>query len=138
MGNIQGLYPKSNQTKVPFLKEFAATEDPLFIALTETHLHSEVKDAEIQIENYFPFRVERDGKKGGGVMLYVRKDECLDAKQILAISNGQVEVLAVHLTSKDLVVINCYRPPQASQQNFISAMNKVLRLIEDYQGPLRM
>ena len=70
MGNIQGLYPKSNQTKVPFLKELAVIENPMFIALTETHLHSDVKDAEIQIENYSPFRVERDGKKCGGVILY--------------------------------------------------------------------
>ncbi|KAK3886933.1 hypothetical protein Pcinc_008942 [Petrolisthes cinctipes] len=38
MGNIQGLYPKSNQSKVPFLNELSIEEDPMFIALTETHL----------------------------------------------------------------------------------------------------
>ena len=135
LGNIQGLYPKSNQTKVLFLKELAIIEDPMCIALTETHLHSEVKDADIEIENYSPFRVERDGKKCGGVILYIRNDECLDAKQILSISNGQVEVIAVHLTSKDLVVINCYRPPQASQQNFISAINQVAKVVEDLPRP---
>lgn len=55
MGNIQGLYPKTNQSKVPFLKDLAVIEDPIFIALTETHLKKEVKDAEITIEFFFPY-----------------------------------------------------------------------------------
>ncbi|KAK4317413.1 hypothetical protein Pmani_011497 [Petrolisthes manimaculis] len=41
MGNIQGLYPKTNKNKVPFLKELAEHEDPMIIALTETHFKSE-------------------------------------------------------------------------------------------------
>ncbi|KAK4302915.1 hypothetical protein Pmani_025032 [Petrolisthes manimaculis] len=135
MGNIQGLYPKANQSKVPFLNELAVLEDPIFIALTETHLHSEVNNAEIHIENYSPFRVERDRRKCGGVILYIRDDVSLEAKQMLSISNGQVEIIAVHLTSKNLVVINCYRPPQASKQNFNSAMSGVAKMIEEFPTP---
>ncbi|KAK3861456.1 hypothetical protein Pcinc_032580 [Petrolisthes cinctipes] len=135
MGNIQGLYPKTNQTKVLFLKELAVVEDPIFIALTETHLHSEVNNAEIHIENYSPFRVERDRRKCGGVILYIRDDVSLETKQMLSISNGQVEIIAVHLASKNIVVINCYRPPQASKQNFNSAMSGVSKMIEDLSTP---
>lgn len=46
-GNIQELYPKTNQTKVPFLRELSPEEDPLVIAITETHLRSKVKDEEM-------------------------------------------------------------------------------------------
>ena len=33
------------------------------------------------------------------------------------------------------MVINCYRPPQASQQNFISAISQVAKVIEDLPRP---
>lgn len=48
--NIRGLYPKTNQAKVPMLKETAHQEDALFLALTETHLNRGYLDAEIHIE----------------------------------------------------------------------------------------
>ncbi|KAK4328660.1 hypothetical protein Pmani_000968 [Petrolisthes manimaculis] len=74
MGNIQGLYPKTHINKVPFLKELAEQEDPMIIALTETHLKSEMKEAEINIINYTPFRVDRETRSHGGVIIYVRND----------------------------------------------------------------
>lgn len=36
MGNIQGLYLKTNQTKVSFLDELAAEKSPMFIAIRDT------------------------------------------------------------------------------------------------------
>lgn len=80
MGNIQGLYPKYNQSKVPFLKELAEEVDPMFIALTETHLRGEVKEAEISITNYSPYRVDRETRSHGGVITYIRNDLAEDAK----------------------------------------------------------
>ena len=99
MGNIQGLYPKSNQTKVPFLKELAAVENPMFISLTETHLMDGINDAEISIGHYTPYRADRKGRSHGGVITYVRNDLSSDTKVLLSYSNGKVEIITFHLKS---------------------------------------
>ena len=78
MGNIQDLYPKTNQNKMPFLKELSIEEEPMIIALTEIHLTSGVKDTEVNIKNYTPFRTDPESRSHGGVMLYIRNDLSLD------------------------------------------------------------
>ena len=108
----------------------------MFIALTETHLRGEVKNAEIHISNYTPFRTDREGRSHGGVILYVRNDLSLMTKQILSLSNGQVELVAVHVASRDLLLINCYRPPNCSLQNFKGAMDCMVQIIEDLPQPM--
>ena len=42
------------------------------LALPETRLNSEIKDAEILTEGFHLYRVDRDNKKQGGVALYLR------------------------------------------------------------------
>lgn len=111
MANIQGLNPKSNQGKVPFLKDVAVEVDPMFIVLTETYLSGDVRDAEIHIQNYIPFRVDREGRGHGSVIIYLRNDLSAGVKQVLSVSYGQVEL---HITSINLLPISCYRPPQCS------------------------
>ena len=64
--NIQGLYPKTNQTKIPFLQDLAC--------ITETHLNEAILDAEIQLSNYTIYREDRKGRSHGGVCTYVRND----------------------------------------------------------------
>lgn len=74
MGNIQGLYPRTNQRKMQFLKELTLEEDTVFIALKDTHSKSGVIDAEISIDNCTPFKVDRESRSQGGGMIYVRND----------------------------------------------------------------
>lgn len=136
MGNIQGLYPKTNQNKVPFLREIAEEEDPMFIALTETHLKSDVKEAEISITKYTPFRVDRETRSHGGVIVYIRNDLATDTKQILSVSNGQVEVIALQISPMGMIIVNCYRPPQCSTVNFTTALNMVKEAIDDLPSPM--
>jgi hypothetical protein len=56
-GNIMGLYPKTNQGKVPLLQELALQNKYAFIALTETHQYEDVFDAEISIKKTMSFTV---------------------------------------------------------------------------------
>ena len=135
MGNIQGLYPKSNQSKVPFLRELAAEEDPMFIALTETHLR-EVREAQINIYNYTTFEVDRETQSHGGVILYIRNDLAATTKTVLAVSNGEVELIIVHILPMNIMIINCYRPPQCSKENFIAAINDMKALVKDLPRPV--
>ena len=108
----------------------------MFIALTETHLRGEVKDAEVNIKNYTPFRADRDGRSHGGAIIYVRNDLSLETKKVLSFSNGQVELVAIHLSSMDLLVINCYRPPQCTLQNFKAAIDSIAEIIEGLPLPM--
>ena len=57
------------------LKERAIINDAFVIASTETHLKSDILDAEIRMPGYEIFRGDRvDYIRKGAVMLYIRDD----------------------------------------------------------------
>ena len=87
--NIRGLFPKSNQSKVPYLCDLAKTKNSPLICLTETHLTHEILDAEISINGYNLFRSDRQKRSHGGVCTYVRKD--LAAKIEMQFSDSYVD-----------------------------------------------
>ena len=82
LGNIQDLYPKSNRNKIPFIAELAK-EKTAIIALTETHLNKDIKDAEMKIENYTAFRVDRENRSHGGTITYLRDNIAPNTQVIL-------------------------------------------------------
>lgn len=53
----------------------------------------------------------------------------------MSVSNGQVEMIAVQISSIDMIIINCYRQPQCSTQNYTAAMNSIKELLEDLPRP---
>ena len=67
--NIQGLNPKSNQSKIPYLQDLANDSNAPFICITESHLHEDILDAELQIKNYTLFRSDRKGRTHGRLHL---------------------------------------------------------------------
>ena len=52
MGNIRGLYPKSNQYKVRAIEDMANLDGISIIALSESHLSGEILDGEIEIDGF--------------------------------------------------------------------------------------
>ena len=58
-GNIAGIYPRTNPVKVQLLAEKAKVNRSFAIALTESHLKSNILDAEIHIPGYQIFRTDR-------------------------------------------------------------------------------
>ena len=50
--NIRGLYPKSNQSKVRYLKDLATYHNSFAIALTETHLDEDIDVSEIYMNEW--------------------------------------------------------------------------------------
>ena len=86
----------------------------LFFLLTETWLREHL-DAELHIENYTLFRVDRSRKKkrhgrnSGGVAAYIRSD--LVVKTIFEYSSGVVEALCFNLVALNLIVCVVYRQP---------------------------
>ena len=128
--NIQGLYPKSNQTKLGYLSDLTAQNNPLFLAITETHLKEEY-DAEISIDNYTILRSDRSTRKGGGVALFIRSDVLYDHARTVRFSDAVNELLITTLVNEKLIIILLYRPPDEIENNPLK-FNIIFNMIKDY------
>ena len=78
--NIQGLKPKTVQSKVSYVEDILKENNQLFIGLSETWLKDH-NEAELKIDGYTLFRADRIRKKrsnrgrdSGGAACYVRND----------------------------------------------------------------
>ena len=72
------------------------------------HSWSVVKD------DYQIFKRDRQGRKGGGVALYVKKEfECMEIND----GDDRVESLWVRIKAKtDIIMGVCYRPPNQDEE----------------------
>ena len=102
--NIRGLYPKCDQSKIPYLSDLASKTNAPFICLTETHLNPTILDAEISINGYDLFRSDRLERFHGGVAVYVRKD--LAVKTFMRDSNSYCDSIILHVPQLNLVLIS--------------------------------
>ena len=84
--------------------------------LTETWLHKHL-DAEINIEKYSIFRVDRSrpkkkrGRCSGGVAVYIREDIAAGTEILFQYSCGVIEAIGLMITSLNLFVSVVYRQP---------------------------
>ncbi|PKU40554.1 rna-directed dna polymerase from mobile element jockey-like [Limosa lapponica baueri] len=81
------------------------------VAITETWW-DESNDWSATMDGYKLLRRDRQGRRGGGMALYVREDyDCVELTE----GNGKLECLWVRIRGKaskvDIVVGVCYRPP---------------------------
>ena len=83
-GNIYGLYNRINRCKPGMLHDLADELNVGIIMLTETHLNSDIKDAEIGIHGFDIYRSDRNGSKNGGVMVYLKSSLNLGTKLSIA------------------------------------------------------
>ena len=113
-GNIRGLYPKSNRTKIKLLEDMAHENDSAIIALTETHLNSDINDAEVSINDYELHRCDRSNRSHGGVIIFTKK--IYRSVKILEIANTQCEVIGVLLKDIKTIIICIYRPPKSGNK----------------------
>ena len=131
--NIRGLNPKSNQTKLPYIKDQTKLTQIPYMMFQETHLNEHVCEAEVSIENYSMYRSDRKmGRQGGGVCTYVRSD--LAVKQVFIHSNGFCESLATDIPELDLAIINIYRPPGCATQMFKETVEEIKCFIEKIEN----
>ena len=118
-GNIEGLFPSKKKYKVKTLKERAIEDEVIIIALVETHLRSEIVDAEIWIDGFSIFRQDRkQGIKKGGVIIYIRDDFAKSAELLSCDSNGSVEWANVFFREMQMVFSLVYRPPPCDSLKF--------------------
>jgi exonuclease III len=82
------------------------------IALTETWLDSWILNHELLPIGYDIFRRDREGKRGGGVLLAIKEPIKTDQFNCASQSLEIVSVV-VNSMSKNVLVCVCYRPPNA-------------------------
>ena len=92
---------------------FAAAVKPSIIALCESWLHEGIRDEDIMLPNYAsPVRCDRqDGRKGGGVSVYIRNDTQYSHIQSLPACPSFIECLWIRLPSAKMVILIIYIPP---------------------------
>ena len=87
------------------------------VAITTTwwdHSH----DWSAVMDGYKLFRRDREGRKGGGVALYIK--ECFDVEE-LGVGNDEVECLWIKIRGKgcrgNILVGACYRRPNQDEED---------------------
>lgn len=131
MWNIRGLYPNSNQSKVPFLNELSKESNPLFFCITETHLNADILEAEINIQDYTVARTDRSNRDGGGVCIYIQ--DRLTSTVLYTNSNSVCEILIVKIISINLVICLVYRPPDCDHQEFLPCLDEIRNILKDHE-----
>ena len=118
--NIHCLFPQNKKFKIQYLNDLTKVSNLLFIAITETHLNSNILDAEIQINNYALFRQDRKDRSHGGTACYVHSSLCSNI--IESRSNSFCELLMIEISDLDLVLAVVYRPPHSPEKAFRSVI----------------
>ncbi|KAK3886856.1 hypothetical protein Pcinc_009012 [Petrolisthes cinctipes] len=117
--NIEGLFPRRMKHKVEMLEEIAIETNAMVIALTESHLRIDILEAEIGMVEFQAYRADRsEGKKKGGVIVYVRRDIAARTRVISCGSNSVVEYVVLHVSSINLAIVTIYRPPTCKLAEF--------------------
>ena len=116
------------------LTEMCSEHNAGIVSLTESHLHSDIRDAEISIPGYELYRCDRHGAKNGGVVTYVKSSFNMGTRQILTKSIGNVESMVLKMRNPDMLLIVMYRPPGVQLSVFASVMQEVKSIIELYEN----
>ena len=113
LGSLKGILinARSINNKLSNLKALLHIEKPDLLAVTETWLSDFVLDAELQVPGYNFFRKDRKGRRGGGVLLFIKDD--LKVEHLENFSANEVEsiwcLLKLNNISTRLGLF--YRPP---------------------------
>ena len=106
MGNIRGLNPGQNYSKIEYLRDLAAGNNHIVITLTESHLHEGVSDYEIQLDGWTVHRSDRLKRQGRGIVTYVRDNMIVSRER--RFSDGISEILCVYIHKLNLGLITVY------------------------------
>ena len=137
--NIEGLCPSRGKPKVSFLREKAHEENISILALTESHLHKDYHEGELEIKDFTLFRSDRTaGIRKGGVVIYLRNHLSTGASICSLGSIGNIEFLAVNIRSLEIIFVCVYRPPVAETANFIHVLNLLKHDIESCVGTVTL
>ena len=130
--NIQGLCPSKGKFKLDMLNEISIEEKVGIIALTESHLNSKYHEGEISINNFNHYRTDRsEGKRGGGVIVYVRNELSPGIEVLMSESIENIELLVLNIKAINLVLVTIYRPPNAQTEALLEVLSKIKQCLSN-------
>lgn len=104
-----------NRTNLSQIRELSREIKPDVLAISETWFNSTVSNAEVELEDFKLFRLDRLHKAGGGVCAYIRSGiKCHKLRNLSYISEDNFHQLWLQLQYKKLksiVICVTYRPP---------------------------
>ena len=110
--NVQSIRNRNHLIQV---RELVVDKKIDILALSETWLNSSTTNAEVKIQEYNIYRLDRKHKKGGGVCIYVRNDfKTKVLKNLSYISPVGFHQLWLQIQvnkNKSMIVCVTYRPP---------------------------
>ena len=125
-------------TKIKDLKLAIPLCDYDVIVLTESWLNSRVADAEICVRGFTSFRSDRteltsEKKKGGGVIVFVRKNLC---SRVIKTNYNLVEHLFILIKqgSSQIIVGGVYIPPSSGAETYLHHCEAVEQICHDYSS----
>ena len=117
------------------LSEIALERNASIICLTESHLSTDIRDAEIAIKGYQIFRTERiNDVSRGGIIVYIKNGLEPQAKIISSGSLNSIEYQILYLERMNLLLITIYRSPQSDASSFTTIMSRIDETLNQYEG----
>ena len=114
--NIAGINPTvvNQKHKVKYLEETIKSSSNFIpmLVITETHINSNIYDAEVNIDDYNVFRSDRKDRKGGGVAVYIH--HTITINNVETYSDTVCEAVLLHSKHLNQVIVGMYRPPTGS------------------------
>ena len=134
--NIQGMNPgiPNQKWKIPALSEEIQEKEEYipFVVAVESHLSTDVLDAEIQIQNYNIYRSDRVERKQGGVIIYSYKDIIIDDSA--KYSDDQCSSVMIYSKSLNLIIAATYRPPLSQESSFMKCNEELNTFIRKHEN----
>ena len=99
-----------------------------FHGFSETWLHKNISDAEINIPGFSIIRTDRNSNKnGGGVCLYYKNNRSV--RTLASLATSDFEILLVELIlerCKSTIIGIVYKPPDGNTDNLTEALENIL------------
>ena len=116
---------------IPLLESYSKSNPLDIIFGTETWLHSEILNSELNLSEYDIHRRDRTGKKGGGIILCVKKS----LNSIFLKKGSKSECIFVKLVvpKKPPIILGCaYRAPDLSLDQCEDLVNEISEIKNKY------
>ena len=127
----QRFKPKYIEEQIQSSAEFI----PFFV-LNETHVTSDIFDAEIHISEYSIHRSDRINRQCGGTAIYLH--ESIPVDNIEYYSDSVCDAVMLYNKTLNLVIIGAYRPPKGHENLHVhTSFCNLLTKIKDFTSRLK-
>ena len=131
--NMRSLNNKMELVRATFCESNASV-----ITMSETWLNKSYSDSYNNIEGYTTVRSDREwdsNKKGGGICTYIKNGINYSESKFIQFNSNCVHLESQWISikqyiGKEIIIINCYRPPQGDLKECLNYLNVGLNEID--------